>query len=125
MEKTAIEILAAIEEETRERELFRARADALAVKKALAAAARPLVIGVATITWEYSNSPHPIFLGLLEGIKSRLRASGCDLLLFTTIDRDPDAYLRRCRDSGVAGVILHGFTTDDDRVSTLMRAAQY
>jgi LacI family transcriptional regulator len=122
MNKSAIEVLAAIEEETRERELFRARADALAEKKALAAATRPLVIGVATITWEYFNSPHPIFLGLLEGIKSRLRASGCDLLLFTTIDPDPDTYLRRCRDSGVGGVILHGFTTDDARVSKLLEA---
>ena len=122
MEQSATQVLAAIEEETRERELFRARADALAEKKALATAAKPFVIGVATITWEYSNSPHPIFLGLLEGIKSRLRASGCDLLLFTTIDRDPDAYLRRCRDSGVSGVILHGFTTDDARISTLLEA---
>ena len=122
LELTATQVLAAIEEETRERELFRARADALAEAKALAASEKPLVIGVATITWEYSNSPHPIFLGLLEGIKSRLRASGCDLLLFTTIDKDPDAYLRRCRDSGVAGVILHGFTTDDDRVSRLLEA---
>jgi LacI family transcriptional regulator len=122
MEHTATEILAAIERETRERELFQARSDELAEEKFLAAAAKPLVIGVATITWEYMDSPHPIFLGLLEGIKSRLRASGCDLLLFTTIDPDPDAYLHRCRDSGVSGVILHGFTTDDARVSRLLEA---
>jgi LacI family transcriptional regulator len=122
MDRSATQILAEIEEETRERELFHARADELAEEKALAAAAKPLVIGVATITWEYSNSPHPIFLGVLEGIKSRLRASGCDLLLFATIDPDPDVYLRRCRDSGVSGVILHGFTTDDDRVSRLLEA---
>src|SRR5665647_2753282 len=63
------------------------------------------VIVATPITWEYTDSPHPVFLGLLEGIKSRLRASGCDLLLFTTIDPDPDAYLRRCHDSGVRGVI--------------------
>ncbi len=122
MEQSATQVLAAIEEETRERGLFRARADALAEEEALAKAAKPFVIGVATITWEYSNSPHPVFLGLLEGIKSRLRASGCDLLLFTTIDPDPDAYLRRCRDSGVSGVILHGFTTDDARIATLLEA---
>ncbi|MGD0167437.1 MAG: substrate-binding domain-containing protein [Gaiellaceae bacterium] len=122
MEHSATEILAAITQETRERELFHEQANALAEKKMLEAAERPLVIGVATITWEYSNTPHPIFLGLLEGIKSRLRASGCDLLLYTTIDLDPDAYLRRCRESGVAGVILHGFTTDDARVSRLLEA---
>ena len=122
MEQSATQVLAAIEDETRERELFHARADALAEEKVLKAAAKPFVIGVATITWEYLNSPHPIFLGLLEGIKSRLRASGCDLLLFTTIDRDPGTYLRRCRDSGVSGVILHGFTTGDARVSRLLEA---
>jgi LacI family transcriptional regulator len=122
MSQSATEILAAIEEETRERELFREQADALAAEKMRMEAATPPVIGVATITWEYDDSPHPIFLGLLEGIKSRLRASGCDLLLFTTIDPDPDAYLRRCRDSGVRGVILHGFTTDDARISRLLKA---
>src|SRR5664280_507 len=122
MSQSAIEIIAAIEEETRERELFREQADALAAEKMRTEAATPPVIGVATITWEYTDSPHPIFLGLLEGIKSRLRASGCDLLLFTTIDPDPDAYLRRCHDSGVRGVILHGFTTDDARISRLLKA---
>jgi LacI family transcriptional regulator len=122
MGHSATEILAAIAEETRERELYHERADALVEERMYALVEKPLVIGVATITWEYTNSPHPIFLGLLEGIKSRLRASGCDLLLFTTIDRDPDAYLRRCRGSGVAGVILHGFTTDDARVSRLLEA---
>lgn len=100
MGHSATEILAAIAEETRERELYHERADALVEERMYALVEKPLVIGVATITWEYTNSPHPIFLGLLEGIKSRLRASGCDLLLFTTIDRDPDAYLRRCRGSG-------------------------
>jgi len=122
MSQSATEILAAIEEETRERELFREHADALAAEKMRTEATTPPVIGVATITWEYTDSPHPIFLGLLEGIKSRLRASGCDLLLFTTIDPDPDAYLRRCHDSGVRGVILHGFTTDDARISRLLKA---
>ena len=122
MEHSASEVLVAIERETRERELFREQADALAAERMRAEGTNPPVIGVATITWEYMNSPHPIFLGLLEGIKSRLRASGCDLLLFTTIDPDPDAYLRRCRDSGVSGVILHGFTTDDARVSRLLEA---
>lgn len=122
MSHSATSILAAIEEETRERELFRERADALAAEKMRTENATPPVIGVATITWEYTDSPHPIFLGLLEGIKSRLRASGCDLLLFTTIDTDPDAYLRRCRDGGVRGVILHGFTTDDARISKLLDA---
>ena len=122
MEHSANEVLVAIERETRERELFREQADALAAERMRAEGTNPPVIGVATITWEYMNSPHPIFLGLLEGIKSRLRASGCDLLLFTTIDPDPDAYLRRCRDSGVSGVILHGFTTDDARVSRLLEA---
>ncbi|HEY5479582.1 MAG TPA: substrate-binding domain-containing protein, partial [Gaiellaceae bacterium] len=122
MSQSATEILAAIEEETRERELFREQADALAAEKMRTEATTPPVVGVATITWEYTDSPHPIFLGLLEGIKSRLRASGCDLLLFTTIDPDPDAYLRRCHDSGVRGVILHGFTTDDARVSRLLKA---
>ena len=122
MSQSATEILAAIEDETRERELFREQADALAAEKMRMEAATPPVIGVATITWEYMDSPHPIFLGLLEGIKSRLRASGCDLLLFTTIDPDPDVYLRRCHDSGVRGVILHGFTTDDARISRLLEA---
>ena len=122
MENSALDILAAIERETRERELFRERADALAAERMRAEHARPPVVGVATITWEYTDSPHPIFLGLLEGIKSRLRASGCDLLLFTTIDSDPDTYLRRCRDDGVSGVILHGFTTDDPRVARLLQS---
>ena len=122
MDHSANEILAAIERETRERELFRERADALAAERMRTERTPPPVIGVTTITWEYMNSPHPIFLGLLEGIKSRLRASGCDLLLFTTVDPDPDVYLRRCRDSGVGGVILHGFTTDDARVSKLLAA---
>jgi LacI family transcriptional regulator len=122
MEHSAIEILSAIERETRKRELFREQSDALAAERMRAEHARPPVIGVATITWEYMDSPHPVFLGLLEGIKSRLRASGCDLLLFTTIDPDPDAYLRRCRDDGVSGVILHGFTTEDARVSKLLEA---
>ncbi len=122
MSHSATAILAAIEEETRERELFREQADALAAEKMRTESTTPPVIGVATITWEYTDSPHPVFLGLLEGIKSRLRASGCDLLLFTTIDSDPDAYLRRCRDSVVRGVILHGFTTDDARVSRLLEA---
>lgn len=122
MEQSALEILAAIEQETRERELFRERADALAAERMRTERARSPIIGVATITWEYTDSPHPIFLGLLEGIKSRLRASGCDLLLFTTIDPDPNAYLRRCRDDGVNGVILHGFTTDDARVSKLLQS---
>jgi LacI family transcriptional regulator len=122
MEQTATEILAAIERETRERELFREKADALAAEKMRTKSATPPVIGVATITWEYTDSPHQIFLGLLDGIKSRLRASGCDLLLFTTIDSDPDTYLRRCRDDAVSGVILHGFTTDDPRVSRLLQS---
>ncbi len=122
MENSAFEILAAIERETRERVLFRERADALAAERMRSERARSPIIGVATITWEYTDSPHPIFLGLLEGIKSRLRASGCDLLLFTTIDSDPDAYLRRCRDDGVGGVILHGFTTDDARVARLLQS---
>ncbi len=122
MDYSAKEIISLIEEETRERELSHARSGALAEEKALASMPNPLLIGVATITWEYQNSPHPIFLGLLEGIKSRLRASGGDLLLFTAIDQDPDAYLRRCRESEVNGVILHGFTTGDARVSTLLDA---
>jgi LacI family transcriptional regulator len=122
MSHSATEILAAIEVETKERVLFREQADALAAEKMRTKGSTPPVIGVATITWEYTDSPHPIFLGLLEGIKSRLRASGCDLLLFTTIDSEPEAYLRRCHDSGVAGVILHGFTTDDARVSRLLEA---
>jgi len=122
MSHSATQILTATEEEMYERELFRTRADALAEEKVLKAAAKPFMIGVVTSSWEYSYSPHPIFLGLLEGIESRLRASGCDLLLFTTIDPDPDAYLRRCRDSGLGGVILHGFSTDDARVSRLLEA---
>jgi LacI family transcriptional regulator len=122
MEHSASEVLRAIEEETRERELRHERADALAEERIRALVEKPLVIGVATITWEYTSSPHPIFMGLLEGIKSRARASGCDLLLFTTIDPDPDAYLRRCRGSGANGVILHGFTTHDPRVSRLLEA---
>jgi len=122
VEHSATEVLAAIERETRERELFRERADALAAERMRTESITPPVIGVATITWEYTNTPHTIFLGLLEGIKSRLRASGCDLLLFTTTDPDPDTYVRRCRDSGVGGVILHGFTTDDARVSSLLGA---
>ncbi|HEY5160152.1 MAG TPA: substrate-binding domain-containing protein [Gaiellaceae bacterium] len=122
MKRSANEILAAIERETRERELFREKADALAAEKMRTKSATPPVIGVATITWEYMDSPHQVFLGLLEGIKSRLRASGCDLLLFTTIDSDPDTYLRRCRDDAVSGVILHGFTTDDPRVSRLLQS---
>lgn len=122
MDYSASEVISLIEEETRERELFHARSGALAEEKALPDLPRPLLVGVATITWEYTNSPHPIFLGLLEGIKSRLRASGGDLLLFTTIEKDPDSYLRRCRGSGVSGVILHGFTTGDARVSALLDA---
>jgi LacI family transcriptional regulator len=122
MEHSAREILEAIERETRERQLFREQADALAAERMRAEHARSPIVGVATITWEYTDSPHPIFLGLLEGIKSRLRASGCDLLLFTTIDSDPDTYLRRCRDDAVSGVILHGFTTDDGRVSRLLQS---
>jgi LacI family transcriptional regulator len=122
MEQSAAEVLAAIQEETRERELRHERADALVEETIRSPVEKPFVIGVATITWEYTNSPHPIFLGLLEGIKSRARAGGCDLLLFTTIDQDPDAYLRRCRGSGVDGVILHGFTADDPRISRLLDA---
>jgi LacI family transcriptional regulator len=122
MDLTAAQVLAAIEEETRERELFFSRSDALAEEKAQTAVEKSLVIGVATITWEYSSSPHPIFIGLLEGIKSRLRASGCDLLLFTTVDQEADAFLRRCHEGCVSGVILHGFTTHDARISRLLEA---
>jgi LacI family transcriptional regulator len=121
MGHTATETLAVIERETRKRELFRERADALAAERMRAEGARSPVIGVATSSWD-TNRPHPIFLGLLEGIRSRLCASGCDLLLFTTVDHDPDAYLRRCRDSGVDGVILHGFTIGDARVFRLLEA---
>ena len=63
MSHSATAILAAIEEETKERELFRERADALAAEKMRTEGATPPVIGVATITWEYTDSPHPIFLG--------------------------------------------------------------
>jgi LacI family transcriptional regulator len=111
----------AIERETSERELFRARADALAAERMRAKGAKPSMIGVATSSWD-TNRPHPIFLGLLEGIRLRLYASGCDLLLFTTVDPDPDTYLRRCRDSGVSGVILRGFAIDDARVLRLLEA---
>lgn len=122
MELSASEVLELIEEETRELELVRARAEALAEQGAIAVAEKLPAIGLATTTWEHADALHQMLPGLLEGVKTRLRASGCDLLLFTTIDSDPDAYLRRCRDSAVAGVILHGFTTDDSRVSRLLEA---
>jgi DNA-binding LacI/PurR family transcriptional regulator len=120
--QSAAEILVALEEETYERAVSDERAEALAEKRLRTAVHKQLVIGVATISWEYSHSPHPIFTGLLEGIKTRARASSCDVLLYTTIDSDPDTYLRRCRESGVSGVIVHGFTTDDARVSALLDA---
>jgi LacI family transcriptional regulator len=121
MENTADKTLALIEREMKERELFRERADALAAEKMRAKDARAPLIGVATSSWD-TNRPHPIFLGLLEGIRSRLSASGCDLLLFTTVDQDSDAFLRRCCDSGVDGVILHGFAIGDARVLRLVEA---
>jgi len=121
MGRSAAEVLFSLEEENRERELFRERSDALAEERRRVTG-KPLVIGVATYTWEYQNEPHPIFFGLLEGIKSRARASSCDVLLYTTIDPDPGTYLRRCQESGVSGVILHGFTSDNPRVVTLLEA---
>lgn len=121
MEHSAAKTLAVIERETREREIFREKADALAAEKMRVEGSKSPLIGVATSSWD-KNRPHPIFLGLLEGIRSRLCASGCDLLLFTTVDHDPDAYVRRCRERGVDGVILHGFTIGDARAFSLLEA---
>jgi LacI family transcriptional regulator len=122
MSRSAAELLASIEANARVHERIREHTDALAEKRRRAAGARSLVIGVATVSWEYMSSPAPIFLGIFEGIKSRARASDCDVLLFTTIAPDPDIYLRRCRDNNLSGVILHGFSADDARISRLLEA---
>jgi LacI family transcriptional regulator len=120
--RSARHVLEALERETHEREQMHRVADELARERVKADDASPLLLGVATITWEYSNTQHPIFAGVFDGIMSRTRAGNCDVLLFTTSDRRSDVYLRRCRQSGVDGVILHGFNADDPRVSTLLEA---
>jgi len=122
MSRSAAELLACMEANARVHERIREHTDALAERRRRAGGVRSHVVGVATVAWEYSNSPAPIFLGVFEGIKSRARASDCDVLLFTTIDPDPDVYLRRCRDNGITGMILHGFSADDVRISRLLEA---
>lgn len=118
-----------VSEETRKRVLKLAGE----LDYAPSAAARTLVtkrshvIGVVLDTGsDHPGLQHPFFQEVLVALKSRLGASGYDLLLYATDLHENDSgrssYLRRSRSHRVDGVILMGVDSHDPDVLTLARS---
>jgi LacI family transcriptional regulator len=116
MRLRADEILIMFENEERAREDLRvSRTPATGPTPA----GRP-IFGFASPIWDETMSPHPWLNALLDGAKSRAQADGCDLLLL--MGRGKDAFVRRCRENGVGGVVYHAFRQDEPRIQALLDA---
>ncbi|MGZ4359575.1 MAG: LacI family DNA-binding transcriptional regulator [Gaiellaceae bacterium] len=79
-------------------------------------------MGFASEAWDLSTSPNGFLDRLVEGLKARARSSGCDVLLFTAIEARERAFVDRCEQNGVAGVVYHSFGPSEPRIRTLLEA---
>jgi LacI family transcriptional regulator len=116
MRLRADELLITFENEARAREDLRSSG----MGDARASLASGPIIGFASPIWDDTTSPHPWLDALLDGAKSRAKSDGCDLLLL--MGAGPDAFVRRCEQNGVGGVVYHAFASDDPRIRALLVA---
>ena len=118
--------LEGVSDETRERVL----AVAAELDYTPYAAARTLVtrrsslIGAVVFTGDQPEFQHPFFQVVLDGVKTRLDASGYDLLLLTGSFRSgPEnaAYIDRVRRHRVDGIVLMGASLQDAGIARLAK----
>ena len=78
---------------------------------------RPWLIGILTTTPDLPNTPHPFFGPVLAGVKTRIVAGRCDLLInahFPLSTAGPDLYaIERFKEHRVDGLIMMGISSTD------------
>ncbi len=105
---TAAELIRCVDAFEHAQDDIRNRSSGLAEQATNRNIVEPRLLGVVTETWNQARFS-PFFIHLLGGIRSRARASDCDVVL---LDNDETSLVRRCQQYGVDGVILHGLTSD-------------
>jgi len=94
------------------------QAEALSERRSGEVAPRRLLIGLISCLLPISDLSHPVFEGLLVGMRGRLTASDCDLLISATHSLETAANLRRAAaeqaiERGLDGLIVWAIADND------------
>lgn len=119
-------IYAALDNDFADAETLRERTDAMAEQLAHARVAGRFLVGLVTAVYEVEEFDHPFFGPVFRGLRSRLVAGGCDLILCGNRPARPGdplrmAALERTIDRGADALIVWGAGRDDPEIEMILK----
>jgi|BarGraIncu01121A_1022015.scaffolds.fasta_scaffold06382_2 LacI family transcriptional regulator len=124
---TPSSIYAALDNDFAAAEALRERTDAMAERPAHTRIAGRYLVGLVTAMYEVAELDHPFFGPVFRGLRGRLVAGGCDLILCGNRPARPDdplraAALERTIERGADALIVWGTGRDDPEVEPILKS---
>ncbi len=120
-------VFAALDDTLAAADELRARTAGLADKPAHERVAGRFLVGIVTASYEIADLDHPFFAPVFRGIRGRLAAGGCDLILCGNRPARVDdplraAALARTIEKGADALILWGMGNNDPELGPILNA---